>query len=206
MSSLRGSALYLHLRKALNGLRIASMEWINFLSEIVRKTGSKGSGLKGCSIEPCLFTGFLESGPCALLVYVDDILVMAKSEKDVDLIFATIEKHVTLKRTGLIYPSHSGGGVIRFLGRVISRRKGERSLLVSLPPDYLDGTFKDYGLVGNASKIARDPSDPRGLLSIQISFGSGCMAYTDTAGRACIYIHISMPTIVPDEPHRSRVA
>ena len=125
----------------------------------MRKTGSKGSGLKGCSIEPCLFTGFLESGPCALLVYVDDILVMAKSEKDVDLIFATIEKHVTLKRTGLIYPSHSGGGVIRFLGRVISRRKGERSLLVSLPPDYLDGTFKDYGLAGNASKIATHPPD-----------------------------------------------
>ena len=101
------------------------------------------------------FTGFLESGPCALLVYVDDILVMAKSEKDVDLIFATIEKHVTLKRTGLIYPSHLGGGVIRFLGRVISRRKGERSL----PPDYLDGTFKDYGLVRNASKIATHPPD-----------------------------------------------
>ena len=104
MSSLRGSALYLHLRKALNGFRHAYMEWINFLSE---------------------------SGPCALLVYVDDILVMAKSEKDVDLIFTIIEKHVTLKRTA----SHLGGGVI--LGRVISRRKGERSLLVSLPPDTL---------------------------------------------------------------------
>ena len=84
---------------------------------------------------------------------------MAKSEKDVDLIFATIEKHVTLKRTGLLYPSHLGGGVVRFLGRVVSRRKGERSLLVSLPPDYLDGTFKDYGLVGNASKIATHPPD-----------------------------------------------
>ena len=67
------------------------------------------------------------------MVYVDDILVMAKSEKDVDLIFTIIEKHVTLKRTA----SHLGGGVIRFLGRVISRRKGERSLLVSLPPDTL---------------------------------------------------------------------
>ena len=65
VSSLRGSALYLRLRKALNGL-IASMEWINFLSEIAKKTGSKGSGLKGCSIEPCLFTGFLESAPCGI--------------------------------------------------------------------------------------------------------------------------------------------
>ena len=49
--------------------------------------------------------------------------------------------------------------MIRFLGRVISRRKGERSLLVSLPPEYLDGTFEDCGLVGNASKIATHPPD-----------------------------------------------
>ena len=40
-----------------------------------------------------------------VLVYVDDILVMAKSEKDVDLIFTTIEKHVTLKRTDLSIPA-----------------------------------------------------------------------------------------------------
>ena len=89
VSTVSGDPLYLHLGKALNGLRKASQEWICFVEETV-----KDLGLQSCSLEPCLFSGMLESGPCLLLVYVDDFLCIAPTEEDVDRIFGVIEKRV----------------------------------------------------------------------------------------------------------------
>ncbi|CAE7835037.1 unnamed protein product [Symbiodinium sp. CCMP2592] len=151
VSSVSGDPLYLHLNKALNGLRKASQEWIYFVGETV-----KVLGLQSCSLEPCLFSGMLESGPCLLLVYVDDFLCIAPTKEDVDHIFGVIEEKVELKRTGLINSSKDGGGTLRFIGRVISRRKGESSITVSLPEDYLDETFKAYGLSGKGSSSPPD--------------------------------------------------
>ena len=141
VSTVSGEPLYMHLKKALNGLRKASQEWICLVTEIVK---GLGSGLRSCSLEPCLFSGMLESGPCLLLVYVDDFLCIAMTEEDIDRVFSLIETRVELKRTGLIRSSRAGGGSLRFIGRVISRRKGESSVTVSLPDDYLDETFKAY--------------------------------------------------------------
>ena len=153
VSTVSGEPLYLHLRKALNGLRKASQEWICFVAEVVK---SIGSGLRSCSLEPCLFSGLLESGPCILLVYVDDFLLMTPTEEDANRIFEAIERLVELKRTGVIRSSAAGGGVLRFIGRVISRRKGEASLTVSLPQDYLDDTFNAYGLSGKGTSSPPD--------------------------------------------------
>ena len=148
VSSMRGEGMYIWLRKALNGLRKSSQDWVYFLSSIVKKVGT---GLASCSLEPCLFTGVLPSGPCGLLCYVDDLLLIAPKVEDVCSVFDQIGKSVTLKKTGLVHDS-SKGGSLRFLGRVISRQKGDSSVLVSLPSDYLDATFAAYGLkeeVGN---------------------------------------------------------
>ena len=153
VSGLQGEPAFLHLGKALNGLRKSSQDWICFLSEIV---AGIGTGLKSCPLEPCLFTGLLQSGPCALLVYVDDLLLIAPSEKDIDLLFTEIGRRVDLKQTGLLKKSSDGGGVLTFLGRVVTRRKKERQIMVSLPSDYLDGTFKDYGLVGKGTQCPPD--------------------------------------------------
>ncbi|CAE7236779.1 unnamed protein product [Symbiodinium necroappetens] len=100
----------------------------------------------------------LESGPCLLLVYVDDFLCIAPTKEDVDRIFGVIEKRVELKRTDVIRSSQDGGGSLRFIGRVISRREGESSITVSLPEDYLDETFKAYGLSGKGSVSPPDVS------------------------------------------------
>ena len=153
VSTVSGDPLYLHLGKALNGLRKASQEWICFVEETV-----KVLGLHSSSLEPCLFSGMLESGPCLLLVYVDDFLCIAPTGEDVDRIFGVIEKRVELKRTGLIRSSQDGGGSLRFIGRVVSRRKGESSITVSLPEDYLDETFKACGLSGKGSVSPPDVS------------------------------------------------
>ena len=156
ISSLSGEALYMHLGRALNGLRIASLEWVSHLSGVVAKIGDD-DGLKSCSLEPCLFTGMMKSGPCALLVYVDDLLVMAAHESDVKAIFDLIGEHVTLKHTGLIRSSVDGGGQLKFLGRIITRKKGEKSVCVSIPSDYLDSTFQDFGLKPSMSSGGSPP-------------------------------------------------
>ena len=60
LTSVRSEPLYLHLAKALNGLRIASQEWICYLSGIVAELKLSTDGL-----EPCLFAGELRPGvPC----------------------------------------------------------------------------------------------------------------------------------------------
>ena len=70
----------------------------------------------------------MKSGPCALRVYADDLLVMAEREVDVTAIFDLIGGHVQLKRAGLIRPSSESGGQLKLLGRIITRKRGERSV------------------------------------------------------------------------------
>ena len=155
ISSLSGEPLLLHLKKALNGLRSASQEWVLYLTEIVGALG-----LSTCSLEPCLFSGILPSKkPCMLLAYVDDIIACTEDEKDIDHIFDVIGGRVSIKRTGLIYPS-SKGGQLKFLGRLVTRQKGDKALLVSLPEDYLDETFAAY----NIRTPSRAPPDLTSIL------------------------------------------
>ena len=143
ISSLRGEALLMHLLRALNGLRSASLEWVRYLSGFVAKVGDD-DGLKSCSLEPCLFTGMMKHGPCALLLYVDDLLVMANHESDVEAIFVLIGEHVTLKRSGRIRSSIDRGGQLK------------RSVCVSIPSD-LDSTMKGIGLKAGMSSGGTPP-------------------------------------------------
>ena len=145
ITSMTGEALYLWLSKALNGLRSASQEWNVYLSSIVDKCR-----LRSCGLEPCLYSGLLPSGePCMILSYVDDLICVGPSVDAIDFVFGTVGKNVRLKRTGLIH-DHSKGGQLRFLGRLITRRRGEKSLLISLPSNYLDDTFASYQIKTNA--------------------------------------------------------
>ena len=81
-----------------------------------------------------------------ILVYVDDLLIAASTAADVDKVIHTIGKHVVLRKTGIIEASHSGGGQLKFLGRLLCRQQGESVILVGLPQDYLESTFRSYGL------------------------------------------------------------
>ena len=149
-----GRSIYLHLKKALNGLRSASQEWTVFLTEIISVLG-----LSSDDIEPCLFSGRLKSGGmCLVMSYVDDILVAAESERDIELVLSLIgQKKVVLKKTGLIQSSKGGGGQLKFLGRQIFRQPGDKAVFVGLPNDYLKTTFESYGLKpGTGSRAAPD--------------------------------------------------
>ena len=56
-----GSQAYLLLYKALNGLRDASLHWLNLLSDSIR-----GVGLTSNEVEPCIYQGVV-NGELALL-------------------------------------------------------------------------------------------------------------------------------------------
>lgn len=116
---------------------------MHYLSSIVPELK-----LKTDSLEPCLFNaGELKPGtPCMILVYVGDLLIAAPKVEDIDRVIDTVGKHVVLRKTGIIKASHSGGGQLKFLGRLLCRQQGDRSILVGLPQDYPESTLQAYGL------------------------------------------------------------
>ncbi|CAL1159105.1 unnamed protein product, partial [Cladocopium goreaui] len=71
-----GSVAFLKLKRALNGLRDASLAWLRLLAGTIQ-----GQGLWSDTLEPCFYQGKVldskanELGIAMLLVYVDDILL-----------------------------------------------------------------------------------------------------------------------------------
>ena len=75
-----GSPCHLLLKRALNGLRDASLHWLNLLARTIRATGVWSD-----SLEPCVYQGSISKkgsmvGMVALVVYVDDILVISSNQ------------------------------------------------------------------------------------------------------------------------------
>jgi len=70
VSMMDGSPAYLLLYKALNGLRDASLHWLNLLSDSIR-----GIGLVSDEIEPCIYQGIVHGEIALLVAYVDDLLL-----------------------------------------------------------------------------------------------------------------------------------
>ena len=138
-----GQPAFLVLDKALNGLRDASLCWLQLLSETV-----KTIGLWTDSIEPCVYSGAVYDGDTHLghvlvIVYVDDILLASSTEEAEAFVVDTISKVVPTKTTGQI-PLE--GGSLTFIGRIIQRVAHGDELLLSINPSYLDSTFKEYGI------------------------------------------------------------
>ena len=113
VSLVDGSVAYLHLDRALNGLRDASLRWLNLLSETV-----KSQGLWSDELEPCIYQGeiFGEDsqvlGVGVLMVYVDDILLCTSTEQAERSVISAISAVVPTKVTGQILPSDEGGGKV----------------------------------------------------------------------------------------------
>lgn len=71
LTSSSGETLILWPRKALNGLRSASLEWLLYLQKLVAALG-----LQSERLEPCFFSGVMQSGGHALLItYVDTFFI-----------------------------------------------------------------------------------------------------------------------------------
>ena len=73
--------------------------------------------MTSCSLEPCLFTGVLPSGPCGMLCYVDDLLLITPKEEDINLVFDQIGEVGDLEEnTGLVGTSVKEGVICVFWG------------------------------------------------------------------------------------------
>ena len=130
-----GSPLYLRLQKSLNGIRSASLDWLQFAQSLV-----KPLNLVSSPMNPCVFTG----EGILMVIYVDDILVVSRDETVGKKVWGLFNKQVPTKLTGTLSP-HSAG-TLKFVGRVIRREEGEGKLYVGVQPGYLQSCFEEYGL------------------------------------------------------------
>ena len=131
-----GSPVYLLLKKSLNGIRSASLDWLQFAQSIVKGP----MNLVSSPTDPCVFT----APGIIMVIYVDDIIIISKDRETGSKVQALFNKHVPTKLTGVLEPSKDGQ--LKFVGRVIRRVEGSNKLLVNVLPGYLDSCFEDYGL------------------------------------------------------------
>ena len=136
-----GSPAYLLLYKALNGLRDASLHWLNLLSDSIR-----GVGLVSDEVEPCIYQGIVNGETALLVAYVDDLLLCCQTARSEKLVEKAIGKAVPLKETGVILPAEQGGGALTFIGRRIQRGATDDSLSIGVDPKFLDTTFVEFSL------------------------------------------------------------
>ena len=141
ISTTSGEPIFLEAHKALNGLRVASLTWSVFLKDIVSKVG-----LACSTTEPCLYGGVIDGSPTLLLCYVDDLLIASSTDKAFHRVFKELSKHVKVRETGRIALGKDGGGSLKFLGRVISRRTGSPSLVMQVDPSYMDAACEEFGI------------------------------------------------------------
>ena len=87
-----GSPAYLLLYKALNGLRDASLHWLNLLSESIREVG-----LASDEVEPCIYQGRVNGEVALLVAYVDDLLLCCQSEAAERMVEKAIGKACTFE-------------------------------------------------------------------------------------------------------------
>ena len=155
ISTTSGEPIFLEAHKALNGLRVASLTWSVFLKDIVSKVG-----LACSTTEPCLYGGVIDGSPTLLLCYVDDLLIASSTDKAFHRVFKELSKHVKVRETGRIALGKDGGGSLKFLGRVISRRAGSPSLVMQVDPSYMDAACEEFGIKVPKGVVGRPDIKP----------------------------------------------
>jgi len=105
------------LKKALYGLKQAARAWNKNLEDVLIK-----AGFRPTDADPCLYVGTVAGDKVSILVYVDDLLVAAKSAKRVDA-----GKRVIL----VAFMARDMSAPTYFLGMHIERDRGTGALRLS---------------------------------------------------------------------------
>ena len=149
------SRVYMRLRKALYGLRSASLAWYRMLADMVESLG-----LRACETEKTVFTGWFafegDQFYMVLLVYVDDLMIGCLSTRAARHFVSLLAQKVKIKVTGIL----SVDGKVEFLGRRIRKDPETGGILVSLPEAYFHSTYQAYGI----KKSSATPPDLRKIL------------------------------------------
>lgn len=132
-------SVYIDLAKAMSGLRIASKAWLQTCSRILRDSAN----LWSCPSEPTIMAGIARKSLCPVITmtYVDDLLIGALSVRGVDDVRESLEQTLKVKQTGFVTNSQGDGGILKFLGKEITRPKGSSNLFLRVPPSYLEDLF-----------------------------------------------------------------
>eukprot|EP00957_Ditylum_brightwellii_P048913 3710800-Ditylum_brightwellii.AAC.1 len=75
----------LRLNKSIYGLKQSNLNWFKLLSGTMQK---KGRDFTPSKINPCVFL----KKDCVVLTYVDDVLIIDKTEKDVQSLINSLKQ------------------------------------------------------------------------------------------------------------------
>ena len=129
-----GRLAYLVLYRALNGLRDASLAWLNLLSESIKAVGLVTDDMEPCIYQGCIRRKGRQVGSAILIAYVDDLLLCSDSDEVERIVEETIGAVVPLKETGKIKKAAQGGGSLIFIGRHIFRDGQKNDLRLGVDP------------------------------------------------------------------------
>ena len=125
------------LKKAMNGLRKAPLLWFKEVKDCLYEGGFSDT------FESTVFRRSEANGDITLVVlYVDDVLIVASSEGVVLGIFELFERRYRVKRTGLLRRDEIG--TIKFLGRVVYREHRGGKLRLGLCTNYAESLFAEW--------------------------------------------------------------
>ena len=135
----------------MNGLRRAPLLWFLELQRTVYEMGGQDT------FESTLFRISTKKGFILVLVYVDDLLIASRDEKEGADFLQKLMLIWKIKLTGKI-PALKRG-VLQFLGRTIYReRDGESSLSLGVSEAYMVGIIDNWHekLKPNTTEVGRD--------------------------------------------------
>ena len=155
ISTLTGELAYLDLLRSLNGLRDASLHWLQLLSSTITHLGLWADEYEPCCYQGHVYDGNVVLGTVILVVYVDDILMCSSSRAAEEKVVQAISAVVPTKTTGCVLPAGQCGGRLQFIGRTIERTSGCDSVFISVGVDYLKSTFEEFQ-VSKGSKAVPD--------------------------------------------------
>ena len=148
-----GSMVYLYLHRSLNGLRNASLHWLQLLAETIRSIGLWADEIEPCVHGGCVKIGGKALGYALLIAYVDDVLIATSNEETEKAIHHALNQVVPVKITGHVLEAEHGGGELVFIGRRITRSPGHSAVMLSVDDSYLDQTFRDYNITNGSSSV-----------------------------------------------------
>ena len=138
------------LLKAMNGLQRAPLLWFR---ELLRKVNSLHKGKDATqTFEPTRFRLELLLGSVILLLaYLDDLLLAASTEEELEELVTLLQSVWKIKVTGSL--PWGDPGVLQFLGRQILReREGDGPLLFGVGRDYMSSLLNAWNETGEKLK------------------------------------------------------
>lgn len=150
--------MVLKLRKCLYGLKQAPMEWNTELDTFL-----KSIAFEPLKNDPCIYVRRNLDDPEYILVYVDDMIIAAKSRKALTEIKTSINKR---------FPSSDKGPIQSFLNVNFTRNRGARTISISQPIK-IANLLKDAQISENDRKIishpCKIPANPDSKLTKEMS-------------------------------------